>query len=171
MNIVLTGFMGTGKSAVGRRLAEVLHAEFVDIDTLIAKRAGRSVQAIFAEQGEEAFRKLESEVIAEAANNDKTVIATGGGALLNLKNREILQSRGTLVCLTARVGTLLDRLKDDMTRPLLAGENLPQKVERLMKERQAVYDLCPVQIVTDGKTIAQVSDEIAQKLKAQWAAM
>lgn len=160
--------MGTGKTAVGRRLAEQLHAPFVDVDALVVKRAGRPIHEIFAGGGEPDFRKLESDVIAEVAAQDRTVIATGGGALLDAKNREQLQLRGLLVCLTAKAGTLLERLKDDLTRPLLAGEKLPQKIERLMSERQAVYDLCPLQIVTDGKTIAQVAEEILQKISSQW---
>jgi shikimate kinase len=168
MNIVLTGFMGTGKTAVGRHLADVLRVPFIDVDTAITKKAGESIQTIFAAQGEAAFRRLESSVIAEVAEQDKTVIATGGGALLDPKNRENLQKNGVLVCLTAKMGTLLDRLKDDLTRPLLAGENLADRVERLMKERQSVYNLCPVQIDTDGKTIAQVAQDILQKVSPRW---
>jgi shikimate kinase len=171
MNIVLTGFMGTGKTAVGRRLAEQLHLQFVDVDATVVKRAGRPIHEIFAAKGEAAFRELESAVIAEVASGDKTVIATGGGALINPKNREHLQRQGILVCLTARVGTLLDRLKDDVTRPLLAGENLSERLERLMKERQTVYDLCQVQVATDDKTIAEVAEEIIQKISPRWRAV
>jgi shikimate kinase len=167
MNIVLTGFMGTGKTAVGRHLAAELHIPFIDVDSTISKKAGKSIQDIFASEGEPAFRSLESDVIAELAKHDKTVIATGGGALLSAKNRENLQKSGVLVCLRARMGTLLERLKDDPTRPLLSGENLASKIERLMKERQAVYSLCPVQIDTDGKTIAQAAQEIIQKVSPQ----
>jgi len=135
MNIVLTGFMGTGKSVVGRHVAQELRTPFVDVDLAITKKAGASIKDIFATKGESAFRAFESDVIAELASQDKTVIATGGGALLDPKNLENLQQNGILVCLTARVGTLLERLKEDLTRPLLAGENVEQKVERLMKER------------------------------------
>src|SRR5947208_6951434 len=105
MNIVLTGFMGTGKTAVGRYLAADLHAPFIDLDTVIAKKAGASIKEIFATQGENAFRALECQTIAEIAHQDKTVIATGGGALSDSKNRELLESNGVLVCLTARMGT------------------------------------------------------------------
>jgi shikimate kinase len=168
MNIVLTGFMGTGKTAVGRHLAAELHADFVDVDMTIAQKAGRPIKDIFTSDGEAAFRKEESAVIQEVAAQDKTVIATGGGALMNAANRENLAKNGILVCLTARMGTLLERLKEDMTRPLLAGENLEQRVERLMAERQAVYDLCPVQVDTDGKSIAQVAEEIIRKVSPQW---
>jgi shikimate kinase len=98
------------------------------------------------------------------------VIATGGGALINPQNRDFLQRSGILVCLTARTGTLLERLKDDLTRPLLAGENTAQRIDRLMQERQAVYSLCPIQIATDDKTIEQVSDEVILKVLPRWKA-
>ena len=170
MNIVLTGFMGTGKTAVGRHLAVELHVPFVDVDTAIVKKAGKSIKDLFAEEGESAFRRLESDVIVELSGQDKTVMATGGGALMDAKNRDNLQRNGILVCLTARMGTLLERLKEDLTRPLLGGENLENKIDRMMKERQSVYDLCPVQVDTDGKTIAQVADEIIRKVSAKWKA-
>jgi shikimate kinase len=170
MNIVLTGFMGTGKTAVGRHLADKLHVPLVDADAAIVKHAGKSIKDIFAEGGESGFRRIESDVIAELSAKDRTVIATGGGALLNATNRECLERNGILVCLTARVGTLLERLKDDLTRPLLEGENLEQKLDRLMKERQAVYALCPVQVETDGKTIVQVAEEIIKKVSPKWQA-
>jgi len=170
MNIVLTGFMGTGKSVVGRHVAQELRTPFIDIDIAITKKAGASIKDIFVTKGEPAFRAFESEVIAELASQDKTVIATGGGALLDPKNLENLQKNGILVCLTARVGTLLERLKEDLTRPLLAGENVEQKMERLMQERQSIYKLCPIQVDTDGKTIAQVAKEIIEKVLPKWTA-
>jgi shikimate kinase len=170
MNIVLTGFMGTGKSVVGRHVAQELRAPFVDLDAAIVKKSGKSVKDIFTTQGEAAFRAIESEVIVELSDRDKTVIATGGGALLDPKNRERLQENGILVCLSARMGTLLERLKEDLSRPLLAGENPEERIERLMKERQSIYDLCPVQIDTEGKTIAEIADEIIKKVSAMWQA-
>src|ERR1700688_4782034 len=100
--------MGTGKTAVGRHLAAELHVRFVDADTTIAKKAGKPIKDIFATQGEAAFRGLERDVIAELAGQDKTIIATGGGALLDSHNRDHLQKNGVLVCLTARMGTLLE---------------------------------------------------------------
>lgn len=81
----------------------------------------------------------------------------------------MLQANGILVCLTAKIGTLLERLKDDLTRPLLAGESLESKITRLMKERQDIYNLCPIQIDIDGKTIAQVAREIIEKVRPQWS--
>ena len=169
MNIVLTGFMGTGKTAVGRRLADELRAVFIDVDEMIEKRAGRSVREIFASEGEQAFRLLETEAIEEAASRDRAVISTGGGAILSSHNREILKRGGILVCLSAKTSTLLERLKDDMARPLLAGGDVQDRIDRLMKERQSLYDLCPVQVVTDDKTIADVTREIIAKVHSQWS--
>lgn len=168
MNLVLTGFMGTGKSAVGRQVADQLRVPFRDVDVEIEKRAGKTIADIFVHEGEDAFRQLESDVIVEITRMDRQVIATGGGALMNAKNCQALETNGVLVCLRARTGTLLERLKDDVTRPLLAGENLEQKMARLMKDRQAVYDLCPIQLDTDNKTIIQVAEEIIQKVTPPW---
>ncbi len=168
MNIVITGFMGTGKSVVGRHLAQELKVPFIDLDVEIVKKAGKPIKDIFANQGEATFRALESQAIADVSKQDRTVISTGGGALLESKNKDVLQKNGILVCLSAKMGTLLERLKEDLSRPLLTGENPEQKIERLMKERQSIYDLCPVQVDTEGKTIAQVAQEIIQKVRPQW---
>ncbi len=168
MNIVLTGFMGTGKTAVGRQLADRLRVPFVDLDVEISKKAGKSIPDLFAQEGEAAFRKLESAAITEIAQKDRMVIATGGGALLDEVNRKALEKNAVLVCLRARTDTLLGRIKEDRTRPLLAGEHLEQKLERLLKERKAIYDLCPVQVDTDNKTLSQVVEEITQKVSPPW---
>ena len=168
MNIVLTGFMGTGKSVVGRQVAETLKAPFVDLDAMIVKKAGQSIKEIFASAGEPAFRALESQVVVEVSRQAGKVIATGGGALLDPQNREHLQRTGILVCLSAKKDTLLERLKADLSRPLLEGENPEKRIERLLKEREAIYALCPVQIDTEGKTITQVADEIIQKVGSKW---
>jgi shikimate kinase len=168
VNIVLTGFMGTGKTAVGRRLAERLKVPFIDVDMAIAKRVRKSIAQVFSEEGEAAFRDLERAVIAEVVTVDRAVIATGGGALIDRRNRERLEKSGVLVCLTARTGTVLERLKDDVTRPLLAGENLAGKIERLRKEREAVYAMCRHQIATDDKTIDQVAQEIVREIGPHW---
>ena len=170
MNIVLTGFMGTGKSTVGRRVADRLKVPFFDVDDTIKRQSGRSIAELFRTKGEDAFRALESATIQELSMQEKAVIATGGGALLNPQNRGFLERRGILVCLTARAGTLLERLKDDLTRPLLQGESMEERINRLMEERQAVYALCPIQVATDDKTIDQVAAEVIQKITPQWQA-
>jgi shikimate kinase len=170
MNIILTGFMGTGKSTVGRRVAEMLNIPFFDVDDKIVRQTGRSIAQLFQEKGETSFRALESATIQELSMQDKAVIATGGGALMTPQNRDFLEKRGILVCLTARTGTLLERLKDDLTRPLLAGENMEQRVDRLMQERQSVYAMCPIQVGTDDKTISQVAEEVVEKITPLWKA-
>jgi shikimate kinase len=168
MNIVLTGFMGTGKTTVGRRVAEALNAAFLDVDATIEKETGHSVRHIFEAKGEEHFRILERETIARLAAWDHAVISTGGGALLYPENRAALKKNGYLICLTAKAGTLLERLKDDMTRPLLAGEDPAGRIERLLKERSGVYALCDLQIQTDDKTIADVSEAIVVAVQKRW---
>jgi shikimate kinase len=168
MNIVITGFMGTGKTTVGRRVAELLKVPFFDVDDTIARQTGHSIGDLFRLKGETSFRVMESAAIQELSMHDRAVIATGGGSLMNPQNRDFLERKGILVCLSARTGTLLERLKDDLTRPLLAGETMPERIDRLLQERQAVYAMCPIQIATDGKTINQVAEEVVQKISAQW---
>jgi len=168
MNIVLTGFMGTGKTTVGRRLADDLGVPLVDVDGTIEKETGRAIRTIFEKEGEAHFRALERQTIAKIAARDRIVISTGGGALLSPENRAALKKNGFVVCLTARAGTLLERLKDDMTRPLLAGENPGQKMENLMREREAVYAQADVQIQTDGRTIEDVAQAIIQAVGPRW---
>ena len=106
-NIVITGFMGTGKTTVGRLLAERLQRRFVDMDVLLAERFGKSIAAIFAEEGEEAFRGAEAALCQDLAAEQGLVIATGGGTLLNEASRAALGASGVLVCLTAGEGTIL----------------------------------------------------------------
>jgi shikimate kinase len=168
MNIVLTGFMGTGKTTVGRRLAEDLRVPLLDVDASIEKEAGRSIRDIFEKEGEAHFRSLESQAIVRLCQNDRVVISTGGGALLYPENRDVLKKNGFIVCLSARAGTVLERLMDDMTRPLLAGENPALRIERLMKERDWVYTLCDLQIHTDDRTIADVAKAIIDGVGTRW---
>ena len=168
MNVVLTGFMGTGKSTVGRRVADLLKVPFLDVDVTIQRQTGKTIPELFKTKGEAAFRALESATIQELSMQEKAVIATGGGALMNAENRQFLEKRGILVCLSAKSGTLLERLKHDHTRPLLAGENMQERIDRLMQEREAVYAMCPIQVATDDKTIEQVAQEVIEKISSRW---
>jgi shikimate kinase len=139
-NIVLVGFMGTGKTAVGRALAAQLGRSFVDTDVWIEEAAGTSIPCLFAERGEAAFRDLESEAIARAAALQDAVIATGGGALGREENVARLRATGVLVCLAARPEVILERTAPWTDRPMLAGATDPvARIAELLAARAPHY--------------------------------
>ncbi len=161
-NIVITGFMGTGKSTVGRLLAERLNRRFVDMDALLAEQFGKPIGAIFVEEGEEAFRSAEAELCQALAQEQALVIGTGGGALVNEASRTALAASGMLVCLTASEDEILRRLAQATDRPLLEGETdeRRKRVSALLGVRRAAYGAIPYQIDTDRLTPDQVADRI-----------
>jgi len=151
-NVVLTGFMGTGKSTVGRLLAARLGRPFVDVDTEIVARAGCTIPEIFAERGEAGFRTLEGEVCLDIARRGSGVIATGGGALLDSGVREAMEATGTIVCLTCDVDEILRRLGGALNRPLL-GRSFGDprlRIEQLLTERAEGYAALPHHVDTTG---------------------
>src|SRR5687768_15218793 len=137
-NIVITGFMGTGKTTIGRLLAEKLQRPFVDMDSEIERHFGKPIPQIFAEDGEPAFRILEAQLCAHLSQEKGLVLSTGGGALVNSANRQLLCETGTIICLTAGVDTILDRVESNTDRPLLAGtrEERAQRIRQLLHERR-----------------------------------
>ncbi len=161
-NIVITGFMGTGKSTVGRLLAERLARRYVDMDARLAARFGKPIAAVFAEEGEEAFRAAEAELCRELAAEQQLVISTGGGALVDESSRTVLAETGMLVCLTASEGEILRRLAQATDRPLLEGEETEKRtrIRTLLGVRRAAYGAIPYQIDTDGSTPEQVAERI-----------
>ena len=162
-NIVITGFMGTGKTTVGRLLARRLDRRYVDMDVLLAERFGKPIAAVFAEEGEEAFRTAEAELCLELAAERQLVISTGGGALVNESSRTALAETGMLVCLTASEGEILRRVAKSTDRPLLAGgeeEERRKRIRTLLGVRRAAYGAIPYQIDTDGITPEQVAERI-----------
>lgn len=154
-NIVLTGFMGTGKSSIGRELAAALGWGFVDTDDLIVQRDGRAIVDIFRESGEAAFRTWERTVAAELAESSQLVIATGGRMMLDDTNAANLSRNGRVLCLTATPADILARLADDVRRPLLDVPDPQQRIQELLAERAAGYGRYP-QITTSNRTIADV---------------
>jgi shikimate kinase / 3-dehydroquinate synthase len=154
--LVLTGFMGVGKSTVGRMVAAQCGLPFVDIDAEIERRHEVALSQIFATHGEAGFRRVERAVLEEVLRGDDSVVATGGGALLSAENRALLGRRHRVICLSASVDTLRARLGDAGDRPVLAAGGT---LETLLRERAAVYELFP-QIDTTGKTPEQVADEV-----------
>jgi shikimate kinase len=139
-NIVLLGFMGTGKSAVGRRLARDLHYQFVDTDQLIEEKTGKRISELFEQEGEAHFRRLEAEVAQEVGRREQAVISTGGGIVLNPANLEALRRNGVLVSLQARPEVILKRVqKRAGQRPLLKGPDPLSEIHRLLQERELQY--------------------------------
>lgn len=160
MNLVLTGFMGTGKSTLGRLVADRLGRPFVDMDSVIAARAGQPIPAIFAAQGEQAFRALERALCQELAAQDGLVIATGGGALVDPENRAAMQRSGLVICLTASPAALAERLAGAGDRPLLAGDDPAARIAALLADRAAAYAALPHQLDTTTLTPEQVTEAI-----------
>ncbi len=151
MNIVLCGFMGCGKSTVGRRLAENTGFALVDTDSYIEQQAGMTVRDIFAAEGETVFRSREHEACVTLGKQNNLIIATGGGAVLREDNVTALRQNGTIVWLRVTPETVIDRLKDDATRPLLQREDKEQAVKELMTARTPLYSrAADVQIDADG---------------------
>lgn len=159
-NIVLTGFMGTGKSSVGRLLAKRLGYTFVDTDVMIVEKAGRSINDIFEREGEFAFRQWEQEVSRQLSGKDGLVIATGGRLMLDSENAALLSLSAYVFCLTARPEEIARRLVGQPgTRPLLEAPDLEKRIHELLAQREAAYRKFP-QIETDGKSINVVIEEI-----------
>ena len=160
-NLVLTGFMGTGKTAAGRELARRLGRPFVDMDAEIEARAGRSIPEIFAGEGEAAFRRLEAALCRELAARQGLVVATGGGALVQqpAHNREILAASGPVVCLQATPDEIRRRVAGGQARPLLAGDP-GESIARLLAERAAAYGAIPLQVDTTGLAVDEVASRV-----------
>ena len=152
-NIILTGFMGTGKTTVGRLLAERLGREFVDIDDQIVAHFGKSIPEIFAEDGEAAFRVAEAQLCARLGEMAGLVISTGGGALVNPGNRAALAASGTILCLTASTDEILRRLDATQNRPLLPGsaDERRARIRDLLHQRRHAYAAIPLQVDTTGR--------------------
>lgn len=142
-NIVLTGFMGSGKTSVGLRLSYRLRRSVEDTDKLIERREGRTISEIFAREGEEYFRHLETELLGRLAEKrSRTIFSVGGGTPIRPENREILKRLGLVVLLRIRPETVYQRLKDDTTRPLLQCENPQERIRELMESRREAYEAC-----------------------------
>lgn len=166
MNIVLTGFMGTGKTAVGRRLAKRLGWRFVDLDALIEAGARCSIARIFAERGEAVFRRFERRTVARVVRERHQVIATGGGTFVDPRNQTRLRVSGPVVCLTAKPQIILNRLgRRCSERPLLAGSPRPlARVRELLAQRAGAYAKADVTIDTTHLALDDVVERILDAL-------
>ena len=169
MNIILVGFMGTGKSSVGERLSKIIGKKYFDVDKIIEEREKRSIPEIFSEKGEDYFRRVESEVIKELAKTDESVISTGGGAIVRKENLENLRRKGLLICLTARPEVILKRTEKEGERPLLdaALDKRINTIKKLLEKREPFYKKADVTIDTSFLSVSQVVDEIVKILKPE----
>jgi shikimate kinase len=140
-NIILTGFMGVGKSTIGRLVATKLGRKFVDMDTLIEQREGRSIPQIFAEAGEACFRRLEADLCRELARQQSLVIATGGGALVSEENLRVMGTGGLVICLDCAPAVLWERIGQSDNRPMLADrdEGRLARLSTLLAQRGPAY--------------------------------
>ncbi|MBW4646563.1 MAG: shikimate kinase [Goleter apudmare HA4340-LM2] len=160
VNLYLIGIMGSGKTTVGRLLAQQLGYGFVDTDNIIVQAAGKSINQIFTNAGEAAFRQLESDVLAQVCAYTKLVIATGGGIVMQQENWSYLH-HGLIVWLDAPVELLYNRLLEDTTRPLLQDVDLKGKLRSLLEQRTPLYSQADLRItISEGETPEQITTRI-----------
>lgn len=166
-NIVLIGFMGSGKTSVGKLLSQRLQYGFWDTDDMIEKYEKRKIKDIFAEQGEEFFRDLETKTAEAMVDTaEKEVISTGGGLPMRECNGEILKRLGFVVYLQVSCETVVKRLHQDKSRPLLAGEDRMEKIESLLSYRQPMYEaVAHLTVKTDEKDMDEIVCEIIRNYK------
>ncbi|MDR3562748.1 MAG: shikimate kinase [Negativicutes bacterium] len=159
-NIVLVGFMGTGKTTVGRILATRLCFEFVDVDSAIEASCGMPVSEIFKVRGEAFFRQQEQRVIRELLPAGNAVVATGGGAVMSPANVANLKKHGLMICLTATPASIVGRVGADGTRPLLSAPNKEEIIDRLLQERASYYQTADFTVDTTGLSPEEAAEKI-----------
>lgn len=163
-NIYLTGFMGAGKTTVGRILAERLGWCFTDIDGLIEEREGATVSEIFAHCGEPRFRQLEAFALERASGWTGHVVSTGGGIVLKDENRKLMRATGVTVYLKTPAHLIEERLSGDDSRPLLMVEDPKSRIRELLAEREALYEQADITVDTSGRSPEEVAEEILARL-------
>lgn len=160
-NIYLIGMMGSGKTTTGRALAKLLSISFVDLDDQIVEHAGKSINDIFASEGEPYFRTVESKLLLETSEGQDQVVATGGGIVLNPVNRDQMKNTGTVIYLKTSLNVLWDRVRSKTDRPLLRGRDPRQTLTVLFRDRGPLYEVsADKSFLTDGKSPEAVAVEI-----------
>lgn len=167
-NIVLIGFMGSGKTVVGKELAKRLKLQFKDTDSLIEERLGQKITAIFADKGENFFRDMESQIIDELTGFDNQVISCGGGAILRNENVNYLKKNGILVYLKAPFELLYDRIKSSTNRPLLRTAEPEQQAKKLWQAREKVYEgVADLNVDTSRKSVDEIVLAIEKEVRTK----
>ncbi|MBI5700703.1 shikimate kinase [Candidatus Saganbacteria bacterium] len=168
MNIILIGFMGVGKSEVGKRAASRLGYNFLDTDELIEKIEGRKISEMFEKEGEKYFRDLETESLKTLVDFDDFVLATGGGIILREENVKLLHEIGKVILLTAATDTILSRIGSMKNRPLLEDGEKAQKIKEILQKRDPIYNSsADHKIDTTKKDVDSVAEEIIKYAKGQ----
>jgi shikimate kinase len=164
-NIILTGFMGVGKTSVGTQLAKDLGYAFIDTDQLIEADQHMTITSIFAKQGEQYFREIETNIIQQVMHEENQVVSTGGGAVIRDMNREAFKKAGLVVCLTSSPEKIFERIKHETHRPLLQNTDPLAKIRELLESRAKFYAQADVTIDTSDKSVDDVIKEIKEKIK------
>lgn len=163
-NIYLIGFMGVGKSTIGRLLAKEIEGALIEMDETIETEQGITINEIFVRYGETRFRDLESELVERIAGEEGTIVSCGGGAVLRPENVTHMKMSGTIVFLSATPETIYKRVRHSTNRPLLKGNMNVEYIAELMEKRRSLYEnAADITISTDGKTTAEVVREILSK--------
>ena len=164
-HIYLIGFMGCGKTSVSIAMNQLYGKNIVEVDDRIIAKEGRSINQIFAESGENYFRDLETEMLKELADEDNIIVSCGGGMVLREENRRLMKENGVIIWLDATPETILDRVKDDDSRPNLKGTKNVKDIEALKNKRADAYaEAADIKVDTDGKTIREVAKEIYESV-------
>ena len=162
-NILLVGFMGTGKSSIAREIAKSLNIEMIDTDEVIATREGCSISDVFEKHGEEYFRNLETEILSELLESDRctSVISLGGGTPMREENRAVIKKLGYVVWLDTSAEDTYERVKGNSDRPLLKVEKPLKRIKELLQERRPVYKaVSQIRIKTSGLTVSEISNGV-----------
>lgn len=162
-NIVLTGFMGAGKTEVGRELSNILGWKVIDVDDEIVRERGTTINEIFERFGEHAFREIETEMIRRVSQNRNVIISTGGGAVLREENMSTLRKNGVIIFLAVTAETVLRRTSGNDERPLLKVEDPLERIRELLEFRRPYYEKADIMIDTEGKTPRLIAEEILER--------
>ncbi|HZR21097.1 MAG TPA: shikimate kinase [Verrucomicrobiae bacterium] len=169
-NLTLIGFMGSGKSAVGRLVADSLHFTYLDTDQVVESRAHKTIREIFQQDGEPAFREWERVIVEELTHRKKTVISTGGGLPAHQANLDSLKTHSLVLCLWASPETIYERVRDHDHRPLLAGADPQTKIRELLSEREPFYRQADVLVNTERRSVREVAVQVIHQFHMAQAA-
>jgi shikimate kinase len=166
-NIALIGFMGTGKTSVGRLVAEQLHFHYLDTDEMIQAATGKTIAEIFSVLGEPAFRALEEKTVAELTEKKQTVISAGGGLPVNPKNLASLKTHALVVCLWASPAKIWERVRNQTHRPLLHDPDPQKKIHELITAREPSYKQADILLNTESRSLREVAQQVVHQFRLQ----